>query len=195
MFCKNKNCDKPAVFKRDFCAAHVRDRDQYTEEIKAYLAAHETFEQVNFSSLSLCALDLSNKEFVNCDFSFTSVEGCSFQKTKFHLMLWDRARIVKCDFSGANIRWSLLAGALLEDCSFVDTDIFRSSLNACEIKNACFHNSNLYSSRFISAVMHDVEFTNCNLLRVHFEYAELVNVNFKNSNTQEAFFEKERIEQ
>jgi uncharacterized protein YjbI with pentapeptide repeats len=43
--------------------------------------------------------------------------------------------------------------------------------------------------------MNNSAIVNCSLLRVHFEYAELTDVDFKNSNTQEAFFDKGRIEE
>ena len=186
--CSHKGCGRPALAESDACVVHHPDTRTHVKGILRAARAARGLRDLDLTGITLEDEDLGDMEISGCRLTAASLTHVRLSRAAIHLSFLDRTTLRECDFSGANIVNSVLAGSRIENCPFTGSEIIQANFLGISGISVSFDHSDLYGSRFIGSWLEKVSMRDCNLTRVHFDSAHRGVIDFHLSNTAEATF-------
>jgi uncharacterized protein YjbI with pentapeptide repeats len=187
--CSENGCNRPALSGSDGCIVHTRDPAAHVANLlhrdkEGGLVLHD----LDLPGIRIQDVDLSHAEISGCRLTAATFVRVKLSQALISLSFLDRATFEECDFSGAALQNSVMAGSRLTGCSFQDCEVVQVSFLGIKGERVRFDHSNLYGSRFIGALLETVSMRDCNLTRTYFDFPHRKAIDFHSSNTNEAQF-------
>lgn len=166
-----------------------------------------------FEGTKLNGIDFSNNDFKYPDFIQASLKGCQFKYStisggQFNFCIADSlniswARILRTDFSSANLSNSSFYNCFISDCNF-GTSTDGDSRLPVKLNNTSFQGDSISNVNFEKAIMDSSSFVNASVIHANFYSCDLnfsdmsnlrilENSNFEFSNSAGIRFNNDRL--
>jgi uncharacterized protein YjbI with pentapeptide repeats len=128
----------PSLGKADLTMFHAENSIWYAQDMSRMIMAASRFDHSDLRSCNFDVSDLRGSSFVKANLA-----GAKLRHAHFEPLLIDTDRLVKTDFSGANLRYTDFAGSDLRDANFTGADLSFANLGGAKLQGAKFHDAKL----------------------------------------------------
>lgn len=158
------------------------------------LGSNIEFYDKEFTDVSICKQEATNKEFDGCSFI-----SCDFSESSFINCKFSDCRFIKCNLSAMNVKNSKFSDVVFQESKVLGVDWTKAYWRGLALGSPlCFKECLVSSSSFYGLIQpgiifdecraHDVDFREADLTRSIFCKTDLTNSLFSNTNLTGADF-------